>query len=160
MTGYFSKPKESNNNLSCILTLPFHQRKGYGKFLITFSYELSIIENKIGTPEKPLSDLGRETYLSWWAQRLVDFIRGRKGEGFTLSDISKETAMTEEDIQFTMEQTGMVKFVNNQPHLCVDEDFLNDLYRKVGKPGKRVIRENIHWIPFKLKWENSFGISL
>lgn len=43
ITGYFSKPKDSNNNLSCILVLPFHQRKGYGKFLITFSYDLSII---------------------------------------------------------------------------------------------------------------------
>lgn len=38
ITGYFSKPKDTVNNLSCILTLPFHQRKGYGKFLITFSY--------------------------------------------------------------------------------------------------------------------------
>ena len=37
-----------------------------------------------------------------------------------------------------MEQTGMVKFSNNQPYLCIDDDFLNDLYKKVGKPGKRV----------------------
>ncbi len=37
--GYFSKEKNSefNYNLSCILILPFHQRKGYGKFLIDFS---------------------------------------------------------------------------------------------------------------------------
>lgn len=82
--------------------LPFHQRKGYGKFLITFSYELSIIEHKIGTPEKPLSDLGKETYLSWWSQRLIDFIRLRKNEPFTVQDIIKDTAMTEEDIQWTM----------------------------------------------------------
>lgn len=102
ITGYFSKPKDSNNNLSCILTLPFHQRKGYGKFLITFSYELSLIENKVGTPEKPLSDLGRETYLSWWSQRLIDYIRLHKGDSFTLQDIIKETAMTEEDIQWTL----------------------------------------------------------
>ncbi len=30
--GYFSKVKESDKgyNLACILTMPFHQRKGYG----------------------------------------------------------------------------------------------------------------------------------
>jgi hypothetical protein len=39
-----------------------------------------------------------------------------------------------------MEQVGIVKFVNNQPHLCTDEDFLTEIYKKVGKPGKRVVR--------------------
>ena len=32
-----------------------HQRKGYGKFIIAFSYALSKIEQKPGSPEKPLS---------------------------------------------------------------------------------------------------------
>jgi len=38
--GYFSKEKRasSQNNVSCILTLPIHQRKGYGNLLIDFSY--------------------------------------------------------------------------------------------------------------------------
>ena len=39
LIGYFSKEKESmmGYNVSCIMTLPCHQRKGYGKLLIDFS---------------------------------------------------------------------------------------------------------------------------
>ena len=46
---YFSKEKcsEEGYNLACILTLPAYQRKGYGKFLISMSYELSKIEGKV-----------------------------------------------------------------------------------------------------------------
>ena len=38
IVGYFSKEKcsEDGYNLACILSLPPHQRKGYGKFLIQF----------------------------------------------------------------------------------------------------------------------------
>lgn len=42
IVGYFSKEKVTiENNLSCILVMPYCQRKGYGKLLIEFSYELS-----------------------------------------------------------------------------------------------------------------------
>ncbi len=53
--GYYSKEKYSDVgfNLACILTFPCHQRKGYGRFLIDFSYELSKKEEKVGSPEKP-----------------------------------------------------------------------------------------------------------
>ena len=47
--GYFSKEKYSDlgYNLACILTFPSHQRKGYGRFIINFSYELSKKEEKV-----------------------------------------------------------------------------------------------------------------
>ena len=63
--------------------------------------------------------------------------------------------MTEEDIQWTLEQMGILKFVNGQPCLCLDEENLNILYKKVGKPGKRVLRDKIHWVPFKQKWDHT-----
>jgi histone acetyltransferase MYST1 len=40
----------SANNVACILTLPPYQRKGYGKLLIAFSYELSKLEGVTGSP--------------------------------------------------------------------------------------------------------------
>jgi len=106
MIGYFSKEKESQEklNLACILVLPFHQRKGLGKFIITFSYELSIIEKKPGGPEHPLSDLGRASYTSWWAQRIIDFIRAHQDEPFSIADIVKETCILEQHIVDTMEE--------------------------------------------------------
>ncbi|KAF9527076.1 acyl-CoA N-acyltransferase [Crepidotus variabilis] len=75
--GFFSKEKISYDdyNLACIMTLPQYQRKGYGMLLIEFSYELSRRAGKVGTPERPLSDLGLRSYLSYWVATLIRFFR-------------------------------------------------------------------------------------
>ncbi|KAF9007906.1 acyl-CoA N-acyltransferase [Cyathus striatus] len=77
MIGFFSKEKVSYDdyNLACIMTLPPYQRKGYGMLLIEFSYELSRRSGKVGTPERPLSDLGLRSYLAYWVATLIRFFR-------------------------------------------------------------------------------------
>ena len=100
--GYFSKEKDSeqSNNLSCIMVLPPYQKQGYGKFLIDFSYNLSKIEKKQGTPERPLSDLGHRTYVSYWTNRVLNILLkcNETKQSVSIQNIAEETGMVAADI--------------------------------------------------------------
>ncbi|KAM7223951.1 hypothetical protein V8F06_000424 [Rhypophila decipiens] len=109
--GYFSKEKRasSQNNVSCILTLPIHQRKGFGNLLIDFSYLLTRVEQKTGSPEKPLSDMGLVSYRSYWrlvmCKYLLNYISDDEGErkGLSIKTISDDTGMTPDDVISALE---------------------------------------------------------
>jgi histone acetyltransferase HTATIP len=102
LIGYFSKEKESAEgyNVACILTLPQYQRKGYGKVLIEFSYELSKVEGKLGSPEKPLSDLGLLSYRAYWQEKIVELLTESEDE-ISLDEIAHRTSITHGDIMHT-----------------------------------------------------------
>lgn len=113
--GYFSKEKLNNSdyNVSCILTLPLYQRKGYGHLMIDFSYLLSRKEFKCGTPEKPLSDLGLVSYRNYWriaiayALRLIyeNFLTESKSRHLVSLDIlAKLTGIKPSDVVVGLEQ--------------------------------------------------------
>jgi histone acetyltransferase SAS3 len=102
--GYFSKEKRpsSLNNVSCILVLPIHMRKGYGQYLIEFSYLLTRVERKTGSPEKPLSDMGLVSYRKYWRLVLCEELSQQKGP-ISISAISDRTGMTPDDIVSALE---------------------------------------------------------
>ena len=109
--GYFSKEKRasSQNNVSCILTLPIHQRKGYGNLLIDFSYLLTRVEEKTGSPEKPLSDMGLVSYRNYWrlviSKYLADILPEDKTQkkGMSIRKISDDTGMVPDDVISALE---------------------------------------------------------
>ena len=102
--GYFSKEKRpsSMNNVSCILTLPIHQRKGYGHLLIDFSYLLTRVEKKTGSPEKPLSDMGLVSYRNYW-RLILSYLLIDQTEPMSISTIADHTGMTADDIVAALE---------------------------------------------------------
>ncbi|KAM0272529.1 hypothetical protein ACHAQH_008689 [Verticillium albo-atrum] len=111
--GYFSKEKRasSQNNVSCILTLPIHQRKGYGNLLIDFSYLLTRVEKKTGSPEKPLSDMGLVSYRNYWRLVMCQYLLkkwdgGEKSGspvGLSFRHISDDTGLTPDDVISALE---------------------------------------------------------
>ncbi|KAL9931954.1 hypothetical protein V8E36_009269 [Tilletia maclaganii] len=112
--GYFSKEKRSplNYNLSCIMTLPIRQRRGWGNFLIDISYLLGKKEGRLGAPEKPLSDLGLLSYKNYWTLAVFKYLRVSTGD-LTLDEISKATAMTPEDVYYVLREQDMITIASN-----------------------------------------------
>lgn len=117
--GYFSKEKESAEayNVACILTLPQYQRMGYGKLLIEFSYELSKKEGKLGSPEKPLSDLGLLSYRAYWAETIVELLLSTREE-ISIEELANKTAIVHSDVMSTY-----VFSLSYPPLTALDTDF-------------------------------------
>jgi histone acetyltransferase HTATIP len=149
LVGYFSKEKESAEgyNLACILTLPQYQRMGYGRLLIEFSYELSKKENKVGSPEKPLSDLGLLSYRAYWADALITLLVESESEYVTIDEISQRTAMTTTDILHTAQTLSMLKYFKGQ-HVIYLSDAVMDHYNKLkGKKRRGIDAQRLIWKP-------------
>lgn len=110
--GYFSKEKDSAEgyNLACIMTLPQYQRRGFGRLLISFSYELSKREGKLGSPEKPLSDLGLLGYRQYWRETLVDLLIEPNREAMSENELAVLTSMTEKDVHETLVVFNMLRY--------------------------------------------------
>lgn len=160
LLGYFSKEKESAEgyNVACILTLPQHQRKGYGKFLIDFSYELTKREGKVGSPEKPLSDLGLLSYRSFWSETLLALLwpsltAGASGEeerrsAYSIEQLSKMTGFTCDDILHTLQAMDALRYRKGQHIIVLSQKHLEEAERIANKKNRlKVDPSALHWAP-------------
>ncbi|KAJ2893410.1 Histone acetyltransferase esa-1 [Zalerion maritima] len=151
VVGYFSKEKESADgyNVACILTLPQYQRKGYGRLLIQFSYELSRIEKKLGSPEKPLSDLGLLSYRQYWSENILDLIIAcnEREEKITIESISEQLAMTPQDVEHTLQALKMQVYHRGEHKLVIPDKLIQQRAKAKLKKKRVLDPARIQWKP-------------
>merc|ERR1719192_2443292 len=155
IVGYFSKEKESSEdyNVACILTLPPYQRKGYGKLLIEFSYELSKFEGKTGSPAKPLSDLGLLSYRSYWTHAILQVLLGvKRGDDcdapqITINEICEQTSIKKDDVISTLQSMNLINYYKGQYIICLQKELLDKHDKELRKRSIRIDPRCLHWTP-------------
>ncbi|KAK1759660.1 histone acetyltransferase mst2 [Echria macrotheca] len=169
--GYFSKEKRasSQNNVSCILTLPIHQRKGYGNLLIDFSYLLTRVEQKTGSPEKPLSDMGLVSYRNYWRLIMCRYLlehspsdRSDK-KGLSIKKISDDTGLTPDDVISALEGLRcLVRDPQTQLYAFrVDQQYCREYIAKWE--SKNYVQLNpsaLTWTPYVMGKSNATNFEL
>ena len=151
LIGYFSKEKDSVDgyNVACILTLPQFQRRGFGRLLIEFSYELTRREGRVGSPEKPLSDLGLLSYRSYWAEVLVEFLINAADTNAEVSidTLSRSTGFTPDDIMHTLQMIDAIRYRRGQHVIVLSERAIREWERARAKIKVRFDPKCLRWTP-------------
>ena len=170
LVGYFSKEKDcaEGYNVACILTLPQYQRHGFGRLLIAFSYELSKREGKLGSPEKPLSDLGLLGYRQYWRETLIELLAdptklpskpvhasldnptGGHPHSTSIAELASISAMTEKDVHEQLDVLGCLRYQKGSWIIVLTDKMLEMREKQLEKErikGRRKID------PSKLNWK-------
>lgn len=166
LVGYFSKEKhcQQKYNVSCIMTMPQYQRQGYGRFLIHFSYLLSREEGQPGTPEKPLSDLGRVSYHAYWKSVILEYLHAHRNEKINITEISKRTGMYGHDVATTFQLLNFIRSVPGEEgpklRLCIDWKRVETHAEKIAKSKTRIEidSECLRWTPLLTPTINPFRV--
>lgn len=67
----------------------------------------------VGTPERPLSDLGKATYIKYWAQTSIAALLSPPlsyNDSVSVEQIAQETSIEAGDTAMALEAVGVLKY--------------------------------------------------
>ena len=73
-------------------------------------YLLSRVEGQAGSPEKPLSDLGRVSYMAYWKSVVLDYLLQHRDKRVSIKSISKLTGICPHDISSTLQMLNFISW--------------------------------------------------
>jgi MOZ/SAS family len=119
---------------------------------LTVGYLLSKMEDKLGSPEKPLSDLGLLSYRQFWRTKVVQAILSLDSAITSIQDISEITRMTHDDTIQTLQLMDMLHKTDvNEYMLCLNMPELEKYDARIKAKGYlQVKEENLKWDPILL----------
>lgn len=130
--------------------------------VIFSGYLLSKEEGQPGTPEKPLSDLGKVSYYAYWKSVVLEYLNAHRTEKLKLTDVSRETGMYCQDIALALELLGFIKYMptddGHRPFICVDWAKVDSHAQRVSKSKTRIPidHECLRWTPLLNTTVNPF----
>ena len=117
-----------------------------GKLMIAFSYELSRRESKMGTPERPISDLGLVSYRSYWVYALLEILHKHRGS-ISVQELSERTAFRTDDIVKTLQAFNLIRYFGGQHSILVTPKTLEQHYTN-AKPNWIIDSTKLRWTPY------------
>lgn len=119
-------------------------------------------EGRRGTPERPLSDLGKASYLNYWRQILLEELKSTKE--FVLAETADKYSFEPTDIVTCLQDAdilqrekvseGASELMLNplqstlQPFLYLTSECIQVLSLKLGKPAPPISPDGLHWLPY------------
>ena len=105
----------------------------------------------MGTPERPLSDLGMVSYRSYWAYVLLSILQSHRGT-ISIKQLSEMSAIKMDDIVSTLHALNLIKYWKGQHMISVSPRVIQEhLAHEASKNALQVDASKLHWTPHHLR---------
>ncbi|OXB71476.1 UNVERIFIED_CONTAM: hypothetical protein H355_006982 [Colinus virginianus] len=112
-------------------------------------YLLSKREGQAGSPEKPLSDLGRLSYMAYWKSVILECLYHQHDKQLSIKKLSKLTGICPQDITSTLHHLRMLDFRSDQFVIIRREKLIQEHMAKLRNNVRPidVDAECLRWTP-------------
>ncbi|GMT32972.1 hypothetical protein PFISCL1PPCAC_24269, partial [Pristionchus fissidentatus] len=159
--GYFSRQRISTmiHNISCFCVFPCYQNKGYGRFIIDFSYQLSRISGMPGGPEKPISSYGLASYMSYWKRTIVIALyefHVNRGQQVSVEELEMILGIKKDDIMEVIQALFSTK-KNKSEELTIDGGLMIALAkREIERDKTKIYPWRVNYSQDFVEWMRNF----